>query len=536
MAAKSELALVVKAVDEASGPLKLINAKIAMLKVPEKLRAGRIELLGMQSGLPKLMNGFQGFGSAVSKVGSEAFSLGTKLAAMAAGASVAFFAVVKGAVEAGDKLGEMADRVGVTVDFYASLGFAAQQADVDQDQFNGAMDKFNKNMGEMTAGKGGEFLHFLNEISPALAKQMKSAKGTEDAFALMTDAFAKIDNPAKRAALAAHAFGKSGLVMGNFLHQGNKALTDQRAEFFRLAGSQEEFARTSGDLDNAMKKTETAFLGLRSAAASALFPALTMLSEGVTEFLISNREGISKWAKESGAAITEWVRGGGIDRLVTGIKSIVETIEWAVGKIGGFKGVLVAVGAFMAGPLIAAIAGVIPAIYSLGAALLTTPVGWVLLSVAAIAGAVWLIYDNWEGISAFFENQFGNIIKTFQGLKEMAMGFLTFDVERVLGGWTKAVEGFQSSLRSALALMTVLPGGQLAAKVLFGTGIADKLLGESGPPLGADAARPNASAPLQSEAKISVDFANMPPGARVSTASTNTQSIDISRGFSMVAP
>ena len=534
MTTKSELELVIKATDKASGPLKLLNQKIELLKVGGKIKDARFELLGLQSGLPKLVDGFKGFGSALGNVGKEVFSLGAKLAGIAGAAGLAFFSIVKGAVESGDKLGEMADRVGLGVDAYASLGYAAQQADVDQEQFNGAMDKFNKNLGEMTAGKGGEFLSFLNEISPTLARQMKAAKGTEAALSLMTDAFAKIDNPAKRATLAAHAFGKSGLAMGGFLHQGSKAIQAQQAEFLRLAGSKEKFARGAGDLDNALKDSTEAFLGLRDAAASELFPALTMIAKSATELIVQNRDGIAKWAKESGAAILDWVKGGGIDRLVASLREFGVSIGWFVNKVGGFKGVLVGVALFMAGPLIAAIVGVIPAIYSLGAALLTTPVGWVLLSVAAIAGAVWLIYDNWEGISAFFKHTFGGVTKLFEGWSNMVLGFLTFDVERIIGGWSKALEGFQTTLRSALMMMSVLPGGQIAAKVLFGSGIADALLAPT-PPLGADAARPAQSQALQSEAKISVDFANMPPGARVSTASTNTQSVDISRGFSMVS-
>lgn len=51
----------------------------------------------------------------------------------------------------------------------------------------------------------------------------------------------------------------------------------------------------------------------------------------------------------------------------------------------------------------------------LGVALFTTPLGWFLLAIAAIAGAAYLIYKNWEPIKAFFLDLWTEIKAGFSG-------------------------------------------------------------------------------------------------------------------------
>lgn len=50
-----------------------------------------------------------------------------------------------------------------------------------------------------------------------------------------------------------------------------------------------------------------------------------------------------------------------------------------------------------------------------GTALLTTPVGWVILAIAAIAGAAYLIYKYWEPIKAFFSGIWSHVKTAFAG-------------------------------------------------------------------------------------------------------------------------
>jgi hypothetical protein len=561
--AEYPLALVIKAIDRASGPLRAVASNIA--KTAGGVRKGFGDLSKF-AGFPKLVDGFKGVGASVRSVWKEGSALAARFAALGAVAGVALYGVVKSAVDAGDKLAEMADRVGLGVDVYASLQHAAGQADIEQEAFNAGLDQFSKRLGEAKAN-GGPLLGFLRKVSPALAAQVKGAKSTEEAFGLMTDAMARIEDPSKRAALASAAFGKSGLQFGNFLHQGSAAIQAQQVEYLRLAGSQEKFARSAGDVDNAIRRTETAFLGLRSAAAGALFPAIAKLAEAVTSFVTKNREGLEAWATRTSTAIQAWVDGGGIDRLVAGVRDIASTVGAAIEKIGGLENAVKLVAAAMSLNFASSVVGLVGSLGSLAvqialvtarlgggavmwmaswvqylwmmrasilaslvpslgaaaasvwaftAALLANPITWVVAGVAALAAAAYLIYDNWGPIKEFFADLWDGITSRFQ----KAWDFIKTLVDK-MGG----VMGILTNPLSA-----AVKGGAFLAQNIWGDS------GSSAPAVSAASARPAPLPAQSSEARVVVDFANAPKGTRVTADRGNTAPLDLSVGYSMVTP
>jgi hypothetical protein len=507
VATEYPLSLVIRAVDKATAPLRQINQRLQKFTAPMRKLNNSFRALSEEAGIPRLMKGLAGVGSAISGVGREALALGTKITALAAGASYALYRIVRGAVDAGDKLGEMAARVGLSVDAYAQLQFAAAQADVEQEAFAAAMDQFNKRLGEARAGTG-SLLSFLERVSPTLALQVKGAKSTEEALALMTGAFEKVKDPARRAALANAAFGRSGLQMGQFLGQGNAAIDEQRQRFFALAGSQEAFARGAGELDNAMRRTEAALGGVQVGIMARLFPALTKLADAITRLVERNGDKLVAWAEKAGKAIEGWVDGGGLDRLVTRLGELAGQVRGVVAAFGGLKGLAIALAVVMGAPLIASVASLGAAFLNLGAAALpvvlragallipviwkmvaglmalnlANPLFWIAAVGAALAGAAYLVWKHWEPIKAFF-------LDLWEKVKGIASA-----VGRFFGGGTSAVAG--------------------------------------GAPVGAAAAVPSAGG----TARVAVAFENLPKGARASVAPRSTVPLDLSMGWAMVGP
>lgn len=519
MATEYPLSLVIKAVDKATAPLRAINKRLEKFTAPVRKLNNSFRALSAEAGFPRLAKSLTGVGRAVSSVGSEAASLGLKLAGMATAGALGLYAIVRGAVDAGDKLNEMAQRVGLSVDAYAQLQFAAAQADVEQEAFNSAMDQFNKRLGEAKAGSG-PLLSFLNQVAPQLGLAVRGSKSTEAAFRLMTDAFEKVTDPGKRAALAAAAFGKSGLQMGQVLGQGNKALDEQRRRFFELAGSQAEFAAGANDLDNAMREAETGFLGLRTAAAAALFPALTELAKAITGVVSGNRQALAGWAREAGAAITGWVRGGGIQRLVASMKEWADRIDRLIGALGGLKGVATILGVYLASGFIASVGGAVAAIWNLGAALLpmgarflallpglgaatasmwaftaallANPITWIVAGVAALVALGVSMYRDWAPTKALLEDIFG----LFKKIGSIGDGFRGDDLTE------------------------------------YGPDNQD--FGAGRPTLGAAAASAGPAA-RSGQAHVTVDFANAPRGTRVTPDPASTVPLDLSVGYTMAA-
>ncbi len=532
------LSLTIKAVDKATAPLRAINARINKFTAPVRKLGNSFKALSDEMGLPRVMKGFAGVGKGVANVGREAFSLGAKLVGMAGVAGFALFSIVKGAVDAGDKLGEMAQRVGLSVDAYAQLGFAAAQADVDQEQFNSSMDQFNKRLGQLKATGGGP----LKELGKGFVAQLKGAKNTQEALKLATKAIGKYTDPAERAALANVFFGKSGLQMGQFLGQGVDEIDKQMARAGELMGPQGELAAGAGAVDNALREMSTAFDGAKNAAVAGLYPAIMALSKAVTDFLVENRDGLTKWAKETGAAIKKWVDEGGIDRLVKGFKEFSSTVSTVVSAIGGLKTVFAGVALVMSIPLITAVLGLIGAVISLNASLVSVglTLGIVMLPIAAfiaagigIAALAITIYKNWGDIKLLFSDLAWAIQDAWGPVKDFFANLWDGITARFVQAWD-FIKGIVGKMGGVMNILT----NPVGALVQGGVAVAGSLMGAgtSAPALGAAKAAPPSIQSTTTDARVSVDFANVPKGVRVSSDKNVSTDVNYSMGIMSVSP
>lgn len=515
---ESKLSLVIKAIDQASGPLREVSKQIAATTAPFKQLGASIGALAHDSGLTKVGHSFQHVGHAAKEVGAEALELGKKFLEMEVVGAFALYELTKGSIEAGAQLAQMAARVGLGVDAYAQLQYAAGQAHISAEEFNSAMSQFTKRLGEAKAG-GGPLLAFLEKVSPVLATQVKHSKSVNEALELMEGAFVKVTDPAKRAALSTEAFGRGSYELGQFLGQGNKKIAETGAEFLKLTGPQAEFAERAEEAEKASKKLGVSFLGLRNSAMSELLPVFTELTEAVTEFVSANREGLQQWAKETGAEIKKWIDGGGLTRLVDGIKDLGHTVKGVVDSIGGMKGVLIGVGLVMSSGLIGSVFTLVVAVAQLGLALgisgitMIAAIGTMALfamAAVSIGAAAYEIYENWDDLKFLFKDFWQSI---------------TFYATRAWEKIEPIIEGVKGAATEIFG--HPLDALKTAGKFYFG--------GSSDPQvrLGAERAAPTSSNARGGETKISVDFNNMPRGSQVSQQSTGNQSVDVSRGVSM---
>jgi phage-related minor tail protein len=599
---KYPLSLIIRAVDGVTKPLEKINARLektgAALSAPFAKLGNSIGALGRAAGVPALADSFGRARDAAGNLGQKAAGLVGTFAGLAAAGAFGFTAIVRSAEEAGSRLNDMSTRTGLSVQAFAELEFAAKKAGVGGESFAGGMEKFNKGLSEARRGAG-PLAELLKKVGPVYLQQLKSAKSNEEAFTLLAKAMQKVENPGRRAELAAAAFGRAGVGMVNVLKDGPEGVAQLRAEFLKLAGDQTAFAKNSDALGDSFDALETSLLGVRNVAVGALMPAITRLTEIVTGFVVKNRDGIQQWAERTGAAIQKWIDGGGVDRLVAGLGRLIDTASGLIDKVGGMENALKLVALAMAGPtLIAAgqfgialvsltanvvafgarlgglqlatwaadwvkylwmmrgsiMAGLIPSltaatasVWSFTAALLANPITWVVIAVATLAGAVYLVYRNWDGIAAFFWGRWDAVTKVFSGflswvgenLSWTPLGMLVNNWEPVKaffsglwdsitaifrGGW----ETISPIIDKMMNVAQFIPGLGGAAGVVNG---ARSLFGGEGaaPTLGAASALPPSRA---SETKVQVDFANVPRGVRV-TPTQQAPEFELNLGLAM---
>ena len=468
--AKLPVEIIIKAIDKAGPAFKSLAARMKAAWGEGKFKAWyaftalKEHLAANFKPLDLLKSGLMGAGAAIA-------GLGAGLVAAGAG----FLHFIGSTQEALDSLNDLSSAAGLSVDTFAGLRYSAKLGGVDAESFATGIQKLNKSMGEMTTGKGGEFLAFLKQAAPDLAKQVKGAKTTEGAMSLLADAFAKLPDSQRRAALANAAFGKSGAQLGEWLHAGGPAVQKQVLRYLQLAGSQDAAAKAAGDLGDAWDDTQTALDGLRSAVASKFFPVLTDLANRLATFISENREGIAAWAERAAKALGDWVNSGGIERLTSSL----DTMATAIINI-----------ATAVGPMVSSFTSALDPVVRFGTAVFEFSQKFL-----GFSGAL----ESFRQFRSGFMQEWDTIRPVLEKMQTL-LSFVTPGADLLLGGGIaqgNTLQSFFSPKAAGLAAATAGPGG--------------------------------------GETRVVVDFANAPRGTRVSQESNGNQSVDLSVGYSMAS-
>ena len=172
------------------------------------------------------------------------------------------------------------------------------------------------------------------------------------------------------------------------------------------AGSMQKEADIKAQLLSARwLMTQNKLFNTLSEAGESLKPVLIDLMDAASGFL----GGLRDWIKENPAL------AGGILQAVVGLTMLATVLGAGAVALAGFMAPFSLL-QFTMGKLILNSAGtsksmsqlfptfikLAKGVRMLSVALFTTPLGWFLIAIAAIAGAAYLIYQNWEPIKGFF--------------------------------------------------------------------------------------------------------------------------------------
>jgi len=472
---EAKASFIVSAVDEATKTVRNINRRVEGMVAPVKAVNAAMGRLGRQMGLHRLgraaRRAFGAFRGLAHSMGGMLRMLPLFGGASMAGAIYGLDKIA----DMGDKIAKSAHIVGFAVKPYQEWMYVADRSRVPVDLLNSSLQAFSKRMGELRAGTGGLFT-LLNKVNPAFMEQLKAAKSNQKAFSLLMVAISKLKNPQQRAALAAAAFSRAGLPMINIALSGADGMKKMRKEAEALGGVMDKKTTTAMEkFQDRMTDVHMVLKGITYQVAGAVIPVISDLMTQFKNWFIANKAIIKQRVAEYAQRIAQ-----GIKDMVAWFKQAWPKITAVVNALGGLSGILKGVAAVMAftfvgalanaavaiGTTISAIYGLgaalvatIPgaaaaigaatsAIYGLGAALMATPVGWILAAIAAIAGAVYLIYKNWDSITKWFTDKFKAVKEAFkggflQGIVTLIQEFNPFTMLlETLNGLIKAVTGF----------------------------------------------------------------------------------------------
>lgn len=337
------------------------------------------------------------------------------LAGLSTAASAAGLAsLTTNAATAGAQLATLAETAKVPVATMEELLFTAQRAGVAGDALAGGLGELNTRLRAAAGGGNAELRQVLARLGIALRDTQGHVRGAADILPQLATAFARIQDPALQSRLALAAFGQNGEALVPLLRGGTAALAAGAKGFSAYGNS---IAANAGMLAEAqrsfddLRESATGFTSSVSSAVGAeLAPVLAPIASDMAKWIRENREwiatNIAEYIRDTAIAVRDFFKSQeNRDRL----RDFATSVRALATALGGLKGIMIGFGAIVVAPFVAALLSivtnfglVIGVIGRLSLVLLTTPFGWFLASVAAVATAGYLIYSNWDRIGTWF--------------------------------------------------------------------------------------------------------------------------------------
>jgi len=222
-----------------------INAKLAGIQGD----LGKVSRLAEQNA-KRIESAFSGVGSAI------------KGAFAGLGASIVtgfLSGVVQQVVDAQDALVDLSKSTAISVETLSGLGFAAKTTGGDLDSIAASINKLQVNIGK----------------DPEKYKQLGiNAKDGYEAFKQLADIFVSIEEPEKRAAVAAEALGKSWAGAAPALSEGAKGFEALVSKGKEVSGVTAESAAKAAELNAKLDILKARAGGAATELVNALVPSL----------------------------------------------------------------------------------------------------------------------------------------------------------------------------------------------------------------------------------------------------------------------
>jgi len=192
-------------------------------------------------------------------------------------------AMVKSAIDTGDALDEMSQRVGVSVETLSVWKPAAEQSGVSGESFEKGLRKLSTTMLEAATGSEDAARGF-SAVGVEFKNQDGTLRATDQVLLDLAERFKAMPNGAEKTALAVQLFGKSGAELIPFLNQGRDGINELAAEMQALGVQMSsETAAQAGNFNDALDKLKLATTSIGNQIIASLLPALNDMAGGMVE-------------------------------------------------------------------------------------------------------------------------------------------------------------------------------------------------------------------------------------------------------------
>lgn len=463
MAGELRTSVVLQLVDKITAPLRRITQSFSGLT--------------KRAGFPQLISAGKSVNQAFSKVGEAAKSLRDRMLWIGGSAAAAGWGVerlVTGVASLGNEARISAERLGVGVGWLQEWFYAGQRFNVGNDALIDGFKELALRADEFVMTGAGGAAESFQRLGITVKDLRGTAGDTEKLLDLVLSRMDRIQNDAAKQRIFDEMFGGSGgEQMVALLTQSREEL-DKLRQAARDNGAvfSDEEIEQSRIYTQQMADFRASVFAIQRSVVGALLPAINAWLGRMRELSTTNRAAISQ----------EFLAR--IRQVWEGLKTVGRWTSWAADHVGGFGNLIAIVAGLMVtklvfslvlagaemvrltraailfsagmlGPVVKSIAScaaallgmaarAIPAaimgVRALSLALLTTPIGWIITGVAALAGAVYLIYRNWDGIAEWFSGMWDRVKAFFdRGIGDIAKDLLAFSPARLMMSAVDAV-------------------------------------------------------------------------------------------------
>lgn len=213
------------------------------------------------------------------------------LGAVTAGAALVQGALVAFAVKTsdiGDKIAKLSEELGINARELQGWQYAAALAGIEVDSLNASMSIFSGRVGAAADGAKSAQEPF-DELGVKIKDNNGQLRNNGEILKDVADAFMKIQDPQRKAALGQELFGRSGRRLQLLLSQGSKAIEKQTKRLEALGGvMNKDLLGESERLNDNLYEMGVIIGGLRNSIALGIMKPLNDLIEAFTDWYVIN--------------------------------------------------------------------------------------------------------------------------------------------------------------------------------------------------------------------------------------------------------
>ena len=423
-ARQSRFDLIISAVEHVSGPFRRIEQ--AMEGVSERAERAQQVMgrLARVTGLQRLAGSIGNVRDRLQGVLQTGQAGLERLGALAGRLSLLFGAAGGGALALGHEAataaaeaGKFASMVGLGTTNWQEYAGAARLAGVEADELASLMLTLQERAVNAARGEEGD-IEMLKLMGISARNARGELKNADTLLLELADRVKKMRDAGemgKAAGIMNQLGGEEGARLLDMLQNGREGLLAMRQEARALGLVLSEDDVAAGKSFNfSLARVSATFRGMGLTLGKTFLPALTTLLDKFQSWLRVQRDIM-------GAGFEAWVRQldldavwASVERFFAALGRLGSALQYVADLCGGWGNVLTMLAALLGGRLALALGALVASVGQLGMALLATPVGWFLGAVAAIAGAAYVIYENWDGIAGYFWNLCAEVKAAFE--------------------------------------------------------------------------------------------------------------------------